>query len=119
LRISLYADDVAVFIHPSEHDLLVTDYILNIFAEASGLKTNMDKTQYYPIRCDEQSRLSVSCWKSYFIIPLHLSGAASELQKTTKSHDATSGSKNCQKIARLNEKFPIIFRKGCPSQDCP
>jgi hypothetical protein len=33
-RMSLYADDVAVFIKPSEQDLQVTIEIMNIFAKA-------------------------------------------------------------------------------------
>jgi hypothetical protein len=45
-RMSLYADDVAVFIKPTKHDLEVTNCILSIFTEASGLTTNLDKTQF-------------------------------------------------------------------------
>jgi hypothetical protein len=52
-KISLYADDVAIFIHPNEQEIKVTDHILQMFAEASGLITNMDKTIFYPIRCDQ------------------------------------------------------------------
>lgn len=52
-RVSLYADDAAVFIKPSVQDLMITNCILNIFQEASGLVTNMSKTEYYPIWCSE------------------------------------------------------------------
>jgi hypothetical protein len=51
-RISLYADDAAVFIKPIEQDLHTTLSILNIFADASGLVTNMGKTKVYPICCE-------------------------------------------------------------------
>jgi hypothetical protein len=51
-RISFYADDAALFINPSKDDLIVVDHILSIFAQASGLVTNMGKTQYFPIRCE-------------------------------------------------------------------
>jgi hypothetical protein len=47
LRMALYADDAAVFIKPSKQDLQITSCILGIFAEASGLSTNLDKTQFY------------------------------------------------------------------------
>jgi hypothetical protein len=50
-RISLYADNAAVFIKPTTKDLQVTNTILELFVGASGLVTNMDKTQFYPIQC--------------------------------------------------------------------
>jgi hypothetical protein len=78
-RMSLYADDVAVFIKPTKHDLEVTNYILSIFTEASGLTTNLDKTQFYPIRCGQanldflaQNNMSLSCFPcTYLGLPLH------------------------------------------------
>jgi hypothetical protein len=51
LRVSLYTDNATLFINPSEAELQVTNSILQIFAEASGLKTNLTKTQCYPIHC--------------------------------------------------------------------
>jgi hypothetical protein len=52
-RVSFYADDAALFISPSASDLQTTNCILQIFAEASGLNTNLAKTQYYPIQCGD------------------------------------------------------------------
>jgi hypothetical protein len=51
-RISLYADDVALFIRPIEQELDLTIKILEIFGEASGLRTNFQKSCAIPIRCD-------------------------------------------------------------------
>jgi hypothetical protein len=51
---SLFADDAVVFIKPSADDLQVTNVILDLFADASGLATNMQKTQLFPIQCDHQ-----------------------------------------------------------------
>lgn len=51
-RMSLYADDVAVFIQSGKQNLEVTKLILQMFGEASGLITNMNKTEIYPIRCE-------------------------------------------------------------------
>jgi hypothetical protein len=48
---SLYADDGALFIRPNEQDLLITNHILDIFGEDSGLVTNLSKTKFYPIQC--------------------------------------------------------------------
>lgn len=51
-RMSLYADAAALFIKPTLHDLAATKILLNLFGEASGLITNMTKTEFFPIRCD-------------------------------------------------------------------
>jgi hypothetical protein len=48
-RVSLYAYDATVFIKRTTEDLCVTNNILQSFAEASGLVTNLEKTQFYPI----------------------------------------------------------------------
>jgi hypothetical protein len=76
---SLYADDAAVFIKPSAQDLAVTRQILKLFGEASGLITNLEKTEFYPIRCqdldmesllgDGQQTSELPC--SYLGLPLH------------------------------------------------
>lgn len=50
-RMSLYADDAALFIAPKAWDLQVALAILDIFGQASGLMTNIGKTEFYPIRC--------------------------------------------------------------------
>jgi hypothetical protein len=51
-KMSLYADDAAVFIKPAEQDLHVTLEIMNIFAQASGLLTyqKMSATQFSATR---------------------------------------------------------------------
>lgn len=54
---SLYADDVMLFITPTEQDLLTTKTILDIFGSATGLRTNMNKYTIVPICCsDEQAQ---------------------------------------------------------------
>ena len=40
-RISIYVDDVVMFLHPEAGDIAVTLDILNLFGEATGLKTNL------------------------------------------------------------------------------
>jgi hypothetical protein len=47
-RVSLFADDASLFINPTENDLKVTIEILSIFAAASGLFTNMTKSDVIP-----------------------------------------------------------------------
>jgi hypothetical protein len=44
-RSSLYADDAPIFIiKPDQQDFNTIRCILRVFADASGLQTNMDKT---------------------------------------------------------------------------
>jgi hypothetical protein len=53
-RLSLYADDVVVFLHPRESDIQVMLNTLKLFGEASGLKTNIQKSNAFPIRCGDE-----------------------------------------------------------------
>jgi hypothetical protein len=57
-RVSLYADDVVVFLSPVVLDLVMIRAILDLFRQASGLATNINKSNAFPIRCDE-GQLSV------------------------------------------------------------
>ncbi|WVZ92630.1 LOW QUALITY PROTEIN: hypothetical protein U9M48_038679, partial [Paspalum notatum var. saurae] len=52
--VSLYADDVVLFLQPCTDDLILTKEILRIFGEASGLVTNISKCSVTPIHCEEQ-----------------------------------------------------------------
>ena len=52
-RLSLYADDAALFISSNAEDLQLTKDILQIFGEASGLQTNLQKSCVIPIQCGE------------------------------------------------------------------
>lgn len=55
-RISLYADDVVIFLHPAAEDIGVTLDILQLFGEASALRTNVQKSSVLPIHCLEEDR---------------------------------------------------------------
>ena len=52
-RASLYADDLVVLTAPKSEDLHCLHQILQLFAGASGLITNVDKCVATPICCDE------------------------------------------------------------------
>ena len=52
-QISLYADDVVLFLQPDVSDISVTMDILKNFGEASGLNTNLQKSSALPIRCGD------------------------------------------------------------------
>jgi hypothetical protein len=53
-RMSLYADDLAIFVSPLNQDLQPTRGILDIFQAASGLACNINKSQLVSIRCSEE-----------------------------------------------------------------
>jgi ketosteroid isomerase-like protein len=50
-RVSLYADDLVVFVAPVHQDIHLVRAILEAFVGASGLHTNIHKCQITPIRC--------------------------------------------------------------------
>jgi hypothetical protein len=50
-RASLFADDLVVLLAPRHDDFVCLKQILDLFAGASGLITNIDKCQATPIRC--------------------------------------------------------------------
>ncbi|WVZ76358.1 hypothetical protein U9M48_024338 [Paspalum notatum var. saurae] len=52
-RISLYADDVIMFLRPIRTDLTLLSQLLDVFGTASGLRTNLAKSSVYPINCLE------------------------------------------------------------------
>ncbi|XP_071677025.1 uncharacterized protein [Lolium perenne] len=52
--VSLYADDVVIFGHPDEADLRAVRGILEVFGEASGMRTNFAKCSVSPIACTEE-----------------------------------------------------------------
>lgn len=53
-RLSLYADDVVLFLRPAARDIDLTTNILGLFGEASGLRTNIQKSSATPIQCSAQ-----------------------------------------------------------------
>lgn len=50
---SIYADDVVIFLTPIPSDIDLTKGILAAFGNASGLHTNMSKSSLIPIRCND------------------------------------------------------------------
>lgn len=54
VRLTLYADDVVLFLRPDLGELALVKEILRVFGEASRLVTNIGKSPITPIQCDEQ-----------------------------------------------------------------
>jgi hypothetical protein len=59
-RVSIYADDAVFFFRTANTDLEAVSTILNIFAEASGLKINLQKSHATCIRCDDDTATRVT-----------------------------------------------------------
>ena len=55
-RLSIYADDVTLFVKPSWQDLSAVREMLDVFGEASGLKVNYRKSLAILIRGDQEDR---------------------------------------------------------------
>ncbi|WVZ84806.1 hypothetical protein U9M48_031793 [Paspalum notatum var. saurae] len=53
-RISLYADDVVIFLKPKLMDLSIVRDLLHCFGAVTGLKTNLMKSSAIPIQCSEE-----------------------------------------------------------------
>ena len=53
-RVSIFVDDVMLFLKPEARDLDLCNAILGSFAGASGLRVNRAKTCAIPIRCSEE-----------------------------------------------------------------
>lgn len=58
-RLSLYADDLVIFLAPRQEDFICIRTILEVFAGASGLVTNVEKCCITPIRCTEDDVMMV------------------------------------------------------------
>ena len=95
----MYADDVALFLRPAVNDITLILDILQLLGEASGLKTNVQKSSVLPIQCSDDSIsaiqnllpceiLSFPC--RYLGIPLS--------QKIDKRSGTTNHRQNCRPI---------------------
>jgi hypothetical protein len=51
-KASLYAYDVAIFVKPTRNDTATIKSLLDIFGQVLGLKTNLQKSEIFPIACN-------------------------------------------------------------------
>lgn len=80
LRVSLYADDAALFVAPTLDDIHCTREILHLFGSASGLKANVHKSMFLPIACDD---IDLNSLLQYFPVPLRTSLASTSVYHYT------------------------------------
>ncbi|KAM0916483.1 hypothetical protein ACQ4PT_010152 [Festuca glaucescens] len=86
-RLSVYADDVVIFVKPTVHDLVTVRELLNIFGQASRMHVSYDKTSATLIRGEEQEREMIAntlhCPLKEF--PIRYLGLQLALRPLTKS----------------------------------
>jgi hypothetical protein len=59
-RVSLYADDVVIFVRPELAELATVWEILGCFGLASGLNANLAKSSAAPIRCSDEMLAAIA-----------------------------------------------------------
>ncbi|XP_073359559.1 uncharacterized protein [Aegilops tauschii subsp. strangulata] len=70
--ISIYADDVVVFCHPSSRDPRVIRELLRVFGAASGLCTNFSKCSATPIQCGEDEIACIQSELACAVVGFHI-----------------------------------------------
>jgi hypothetical protein len=86
-RLSLYADDVVIFLQPSAADIGVTLDILQLFGHTSGLQTNIQKSSALPIHCSDEDRETIqSTFLSDCGISLQIPCSTALTKKLSKAH---------------------------------
>jgi hypothetical protein len=108
-RMSLYIDDMIVFINPTAHDYAMTKHILQLFGDAYNLITNLEEREYYPIRCGElnmEENLGVEHTISSF--PCMYLGLPLHFRKASQKHDSANGGENWETIAKLEEETALL-----------
>nr|XP_040249685.1 uncharacterized protein LOC120967149 [Aegilops tauschii subsp. strangulata] len=85
--ISMFADDVVIFCHPTTQDLTAIRELLRVFGEASGLRTNFLKCSATPIRCDDTVAEAVGSTLACVVttFPIVYLGLPLSLRKTPTS----------------------------------
>ncbi|WVZ75141.1 hypothetical protein U9M48_023227 [Paspalum notatum var. saurae] len=85
-RISLYADDVLMFLRPTQYDLSLLSQLLEVFGHASGLRTNFSKHSVTPLNCTDADLLllaQLDCEIKDF--PCNYLGIPLTIRKPTKA----------------------------------
>ncbi|KAJ1268538.1 hypothetical protein BS78_07G142700 [Paspalum vaginatum] len=59
-RISMYADDVIMFLRPAREDITLVSQLLEFFGHVTGLRTNLTKSSVTPIHCSEEDLMLLS-----------------------------------------------------------
>jgi hypothetical protein len=87
-RVSLYVDNLVMFLAPCEQDMCLVHAIMEFFANLSGLRTNVAKCQFVPIQCTDVQVAEVQHWFPCQVInfPFHYHGVPLSTHMLTKDH---------------------------------
>jgi len=117
-RVSLYADDLVLLVAPSATDLECVLQILNLFAGASGLITNVNKCVATLIRCTDEMMAIVQqtfpCVVTPF--PCKYLGVPLSLRRLKRSHeqhliDSVAPTIPTWKVGLLTNAGRVLFTK--------
>ena len=53
LHVSMYVDDIVIFLKPAKHEVEALKSLLHSFGEVTGVRKNVHKTSVVPIRCEK------------------------------------------------------------------
>jgi hypothetical protein len=100
-RVSMYADDLALFLHPTATDISISLDILQLFGDASGLYYNQHKSNVYPIKCPEETIEEILSWLPYEIatFPCRYLGLPLSLHKLYRNQSQ-------QFVDKITERLP-------------
>ncbi|WVZ85170.1 LOW QUALITY PROTEIN: hypothetical protein U9M48_032120 [Paspalum notatum var. saurae] len=111
-RVSLYTDDVVMFVRPTSNDLRMVIELLDRFGHVSGLRCNLAKSAATPIQCSNEDLALVSeelsCAVTNF--PSTYLGLPLTLNKPTKSVLLPLVDKVADKLPGW--KVPLLNRAG-------
>ena len=112
-RISLYADDAAIFIAPSVQDISCLANILQGFGEVTGMVTNVAKSSIAPIRCSDVDLTAVLANFSAAItqFPLKYLGLPLSLGRLRRTDLQPYIDKAASRLNPLKGRF--LNRAGC------
>lgn len=111
-RVSLYADDVVLFLRPVVSDLCMIKEILEGFGHAAGLRCNMSKSSVTPIQCSEDDIALVSQELACVVIsfPVTYLGIPLTINKPSKSDLLPLVDKVADKLPGW--KAPLLNKAG-------
>jgi hypothetical protein len=115
-RLPLYADNLVIFLSLEAKDVRLTRAMVEFFAGASGLHTNLTKCQLTPIRCTEEQiacLAMVSLPVGQFLVQI-LGCATVNLQAQEERLDSIGGCSGRQ-TAYMEIQVHVTCLHGNPS----
>jgi hypothetical protein len=104
-RVSMYADDVVIFIEPDVEELIAVKSLLQCFGDASGLITNYAKSAIIPIQCGhiDTNTLSMTLQCTVKVFPCTYLGLPLSDQRLRKGDLQPSLNKLSRKVKGWNK----------------